>query len=55
MDVIQKKTGIKYHEIHIYRLLHKWGFSAKMSQERFIRTAFKEEKKKLKNGTRNLN
>jgi transposase len=48
MNVIQKKTGIKYHEVHIYRLLHKWGFSAKMPQKRFVRTASKYEKKKFK-------
>ena len=27
MNIIYKKTGVKYHEVHIYRLLHKWGFS----------------------------
>ena len=48
MNVIQKKTGIKYHEVHIYRLLHKWGFSAKMPQKRFVRTASKDEKKRFK-------
>ena len=26
MDIIQKRTGVKYHKVHIYRLLHKWGF-----------------------------
>jgi transposase len=25
-DIIQKRTGIKYHKVHIYRLLYKWGF-----------------------------
>ena len=29
MDIIYKKTGVRYHEVHIYRLLHKWGFSPK--------------------------
>ena len=48
MDVIQKNTGIKYHEVHVYRLLHKWGFVRKMPQKRFVRTASKEEKKKFK-------
>jgi putative transposase len=48
MHVIQKKTGVKYHEGHIYRLLHKWGFSAKMPQKRFVRTASKDEKKMFK-------
>ena len=48
MNVIQKKTGVKYHEVHIYRLLHKWGFSAKVPQKRFVKTATRKEKKKFK-------
>ncbi|HXT85113.1 MAG TPA: winged helix-turn-helix domain-containing protein [Verrucomicrobiae bacterium] len=50
MDVIQKKTGVKYHEVHVYRLLHKWGFEPKVPQKRFVRAASKEEKKKFKKG-----
>jgi transposase len=50
MDIIQKRTGIKYHEVHIYRLLHKWGFIQKAPQKRFVRTASKEEKMKFKKG-----
>ena len=23
MDLIYKKTGVRYHEVHIYRLLHR--------------------------------
>ena len=30
MDLIYKRTGVRYHEVHIYRLLHKWGFRAKV-------------------------
>ena len=26
MDLIQKRTGVKYHTVHIYRLLHRWAF-----------------------------
>lgn len=48
MDIIQKRTGVKYHEVHIYRLLHKWGFAPKMPQKRFVRTASQKEKKKFK-------
>ncbi len=49
MDIIQKKTSIKYHEVHIYRLLHKWGFSPKVPQKRFVRTtASQKEKTKFK-------
>jgi len=42
MDIIYKKTGTRYHEVHIYRLLHKWwGFSPKVPQRRFVNTASK--------------
>jgi putative transposase len=47
-DLIQKRTDVKYHEVHIYRLLHKWGFSAKVPQKRFVRYASKQDKKKFK-------
>jgi transposase len=50
MDLIQKKTGIKYHMEHIRRLLHEWGFSPKVPQKRFVRRATKEEVKSFKKG-----
>jgi transposase len=50
MNIIQKRTSIKYHEVHIYRLLHKWGFAPKVPQKRFVRTASKEDKKSFKKG-----
>ena len=48
MDLIYKKTGVRYHEVHIYRLLHKWGFKSKVLQKRFVNTAFKKDKRKFK-------
>ncbi len=48
MGIIQKRTGVKYHEVHIYRLLHKWGFVQKVPQKRFVRTATIQERKKFK-------
>jgi transposase len=24
MNIIYERTGVKYNEVHIYRLLHKW-------------------------------
>lgn len=48
MDLIYKKTGVRYHEVHIYRLLHKWGFKSKVLQKRFINTASVKEKRKFK-------
>ena len=48
MDLIYKKTGVRYHEVHIYRLLHKWGFKSKVPQKRFVHTASKKDKMKFK-------
>ena len=48
MDLIYRKTGVRYHEVHIYRLLHKWGFSPKVPQKRFVNTASVKEKRKFK-------
>ena len=51
MDLIHKKTGVRYSEnLHIYRLLHRWGFSPKVPQKRFVNTASKEEKEAFKKG-----
>jgi transposase len=47
----QKETGVKYHEVHIRRLLHQWGFSQKMSQKRFVRRASEQERKDFKKST----
>ena len=48
MDLIYKKTGVRYHEVHIYRLLHKWGFKSKVPQKRFVNTASAKDKMKFK-------
>ena len=48
MDLIYRKTGVRYHEVHIYRLLHKWGFKSKVPQKRFVNTASIKNKKKFK-------
>ena len=50
MDLIQKRTGVRYHEVHIRRLLYKWGFKSKAPQKRFVRTASQKEKKGFKKG-----
>ena len=50
MDLIQKRTGVKYHEVHIRRLLHKWGFKSKVPQKRFARRASRKEKNSFKKG-----
>jgi putative transposase len=48
MNIIYEKTGVRYHEVHIYRLLHKWGFSPKVPRQRFVNTASNKEKKQFK-------
>jgi putative transposase len=48
MDLIYKKTGVRYHEVHIYRLLHKWGFKSIVPQKKFVNTASTKEKKRFK-------
>ena len=48
MDFIYRKTGVRYHEVHIYRLLHKWGFKSKVPHKRFVNTASKKDKKRFK-------
>jgi transposase len=48
MDLIYRKTGVRYHEVHIYRLLHKWEFKPKVPQKKFVNTASAKEKKKFK-------
>ena len=48
MNIIYQRTGIRYHEVHIYRLLHKWKFSPKVPRKRFVNTASNEEKKQFK-------
>jgi transposase len=46
-NIIHKKAGVRYHEVHIYRLLHKWGFSPKVPRKKFVNTASNEENKQF--------
>ena len=48
MNTIYEKTGVRYHEVHIYRLLHKWKFGPKVPRKRFVNTASNKEKKQFK-------
>src|SRR3569623_1369568 len=42
-ELIIKKSGIKYHSIHIYRILRKWGFKQKVPRKVHVYTASLEE------------
>ena len=48
MDLIQNKTGIKYHDGHVRRLLYQWGFGLKVPEKRFVKRASKKELKHFK-------
>ena len=47
-ELIVKKSGIKYHSIHIYRILRKWGFKQKVPRKVHVNTASIEEKNHFK-------
>ena len=47
-ELIVKKSGIKYHYTHIYRILRKWGFKQKIPRKVHINTASLEEKEAFK-------
>jgi putative transposase len=46
--LIIKKSGIRYHYIHIYRILRKWGFKQKVPRKVHVNTASQEEKDNFK-------
>lgn len=54
MNIIYERTGVRYHEVHIYRLLHKWDFSPKVPKKRFVNIASKKEKEQFKKKTREI-
>jgi transposase len=47
-ELITKKSGIKYHYVHIYRILRKWGFKQKVPRKVHVNTASQEEKDAFK-------
>ena len=48
-ELIIKKSGIKYHSIHIYRILRKWGFKQKKVPRKIhVNTASQQEKEDFK-------
>ena len=48
MNLIYERTGVKYHEVHIYRLLHRWRFNPKVPKMKFVNAASKQEKNKFR-------
>jgi hypothetical protein len=47
-ELIIKKSGVKYHYTHIYRLiLRKWGLKQKVPRKVHVNTSSKDEKKRF--------
>jgi hypothetical protein len=53
MDIIDKKTSVRYHEVHIYRLLHKWAFRQRFLKKDLLILNQRKRKRLSKWGTRN--
>ena len=47
-ELIIKKSGIKYHYTHIYRILRKWRFKQKVPRKVHVNTASQDEKDDFK-------
>ena len=47
-DLIVRKSGIKYHYTHTYRILRRWGFKQKVPRKAHVNTATREEKDDFK-------
>ena len=50
-ELIIKKSGIKYHYTHIYRILRKWGFKKKIPRKVHINTASPRGKRGIQKKT----
>jgi len=53
MNLIYEKSGVKYHEVHVYRLLHQWEFVPKVATKRFVNSATNKEKLWFKKNPKN--
>ena len=47
-EIIVKEGKVRYHQIYIYTLLHRWGFKQKVPRKVHVNTASKEQKKQFK-------
>jgi transposase len=50
MDLVQKRTGVKYHKEHIRRLLHQWVITKGIAEKVCKHRASKKEKDSFKKG-----
>jgi len=46
--MIVKEGKVRYHQIYIYSLLHRWGFKLKVPRRVHVNTASVKEKKQFK-------
>lgn len=53
-ELIYEKTGVKYSQRHIVRLMHKWGFKLITPRKQHLKSASKEEKEEFVKKTKNF-
>ncbi len=44
MSLIYEKSGVRCHEVHVYRLLRNWGYASRVAQKRLANPATAREK-----------
>lgn len=44
MSLIYEESGVRYHEVHVYRLLHQWGYTSRVAKKKFVNSATNQEK-----------
>ncbi len=47
-EMIVKEGNVRFHQIYIYTLLHRWGFKQKVPRKVHVNTASIKEKKQFK-------
>jgi len=47
-EMIVKEGNVRYHQIYIYTLLHRWGFKQKVPRKVHVNTASNKEKEEFK-------
>ena len=53
-ELIIKKSGIKYHYTHIYRILRKWGFKQKVPRKVHVNTASQRREREFQKKTEQI-
>ncbi|HET9774636.1 MAG TPA: hypothetical protein VFP25_06595 [Nitrososphaeraceae archaeon] len=48
VDLVYRKIGVQYYQVHSYSLLHRYHFSQKVPRKRFVNIVSVKEKKRFR-------